>query len=245
MKNYILYLTIFFSLFTGSVLGQYKSVSQKMEQQLTASSYHNYHMQYGGTPFYSNDWVNASVSVLSGEMYTNLKIKYDLYKDEFIYYNEALKKLLIIDSGIITDVRIFDKAGIELEWVTKHCVDSIRSCEFYFVYHSDSISLYTKRKKKIEKNNSESRSSNDLGAYYTVSKNQLLVNHSLITVPKGKRALASLFPSNKKAILSYTSKEHLKVKNINDLSKIIAKVNELEKQNKSVYIEKRKWEFWK
>ena len=81
---------LFFILGVFSLFKSYSQCcgsNQLMEQQITASPFKLYYLQYDGTPFLDEHWSNASITVLSGEVYKDLMVWVDLYKNEFITSN--------------------------------------------------------------------------------------------------------------------------------------------------------------
>lgn len=235
-----------FLLFVWSQHGvaQCCGAKQIMTQQITASTFKMYYSKYEDNPYFINDWSNASITLLSGETYTDLKVKFDLFKGSFIYYNERLKKLLLIDDEIIEKVIFYDENGDVANKFIQYCKKK-NSCLFYEDHYSDSISYLTLYKKKIEKYNDVSRSTNYLGGFYLINKELVKIGSDFINLPKSKRALVNMFPSNKKALVSFINKNGLKMKNKKHLVLIFEKINELEKSNPSVYQEYPSWMFWK
>lgn len=245
MKLKISIIVIFIFVFAGQSKAQCCGTNELMVQQLTASPFNIYYTRYEYNPFYLNKWVKSAVTVNSGETYANLKLKYDLHKNEFVYYNERLKKLLVIDDEIISSIHMFDDENKVIANIIRYCPKSKGECEFYFVHHSDSISFWSVASKKIEKYNDISRASNFIGGFYLVTKRYIVINDNFIALPKSKRAMAILFPSNKRAIISYINSNKLSIKNDTHLKTICIRINELERQNKSVYEPIPDWMFWK
>lgn len=209
--------------------------NQLMIQQITASDYVRYSQQYDSVPFLSNKWSKASLKVTSGEVYYNLNVKVDVFKDNLIYYNEALNKQLIIDKEIIDEIRLMNEAGKQEYLIKNVCSsDSVKKqkCNFYFIHLSDSISIWSLRKKDVASYNSTTTKM--LGYYYTQVKYYIVINHKLINLPQNKRVLAKMFPNNRRDILTYISKNHLKLKNPSHLVRLFEKINELEKASKAI-----------
>lgn len=209
--------------------------NQLMIQQITASPFVMYSQQYDSVPFLSTKWSKASLKVKSGEVYHELNVKIDIFKDDLIYYNEALHKQLIVDKEIIEEISLENEAGEQAYLIKNVCNnDSLKKkkCSFYFIHLNDSISVWSSRKKDIAKYNTAS--TNMLGYYYTQVKYFMVINKQLINLPQQKRALAKMFPTNQRDILSYIKKNHLKLKNPSHLVRLFEKINELEKASKAI-----------
>lgn len=209
---------------------------QIMMQQITASAFHIYYLQYDGIPFFNEKWSDAALKVTSGEIYEGLKVRIDLFKDELVYYNPALHKQLIIDKGIIDEIYL-KKAEGDHEYLVKNICrqDSTdrSDCSFYFIHVSDSISLWSTQRKDVVQYNSTSTKM--LGYYFVQAKYYMVVEGNKKSIPLQKRQLAKLFPENKRTIISYVNKNQLNLKDFNDLSTLFKKINEWEKANPSVY----------
>jgi hypothetical protein len=206
-----------------------------MVQQITASPFIMYYLQYDSVPFADSKWSDASLKLVSGEVYDSLKVKIDIYKDDLIYYNATLHKQLIIDKLIIDEVSIKYDNGNQAYLVRNICVDDtlkMKKCDFYFIHLEDSISLWSKQKKDIVLYGSIS--TKKLGYYYTVVKYKMVINNEIIDIPLSKRKLAKFFPNNQKAILVFIRKNHIKIKNSSHLVRLFVKINELEKASKAI-----------
>jgi len=205
--------------------------NQYMLQQITASPFQLYYIQYEGTPFYSKDWMLASVKVNSGEIYQNIKVRIDLFKDDVIYYNENLHKQLIIDQEIVQEIYLRNEDENTNLRIVKRCwgkgFDETK-CGLYFVLYDDRISLWSRHKKKVEQYNDVSKSSNILGKYYSVIKYYVVIKNKMLVIPKSKKKFAELFPNNKKEIVSYIKKNRLKLNNPKHLEILVKKLNELD-----------------
>lgn len=235
--------TIIICLVTVNLWGQCCGAKQKMNQKITASAFWLYYAKYEGVPFFINDWSNTSLTLISGETYDDLKVKYDLYKQNFVYYNNKINKLLVVDNQIIDEVVMHTEDGMPYRFINYRKNNS--ESKFYEVYYTDSISLWCDHKKKIEKYNDISRSTTYLGAFYAIEKKLIKVNNTFTSLPKTKRALAGLFPTNKKQIIAFINKNSLTIKSKGDLISVFKKINELEKDNPSVYVDYPGWKFWK
>lgn len=244
MMKYIIILLLCVLAFNNSVKAQCCGTSELMNQQITASLFNIYYSRYEGTPYLDNDWALAKITLLSGEVYENVKVKFDIYKNNYIYYNDLLKKMLVIDNEIISELSMVSREGNQHWNFVRYC-NNEKNCVFYQVHYTDSISIWTEHKKKIENYNDISRSNSFLGGFYVSSKSLIKINNEFMPLPKTKRALAKLFPSNKKNILAHINKNNLSLKQSEHLAKIFQNINTLEKENPSVYIEYPVWMFWK
>jgi hypothetical protein len=207
-----------------------------MMQQITASAFNIYYLQYDGSPFFNESWVDASLKVSSGEIYDSLKVRIDIFKDDLVYYNEALHKQLIVDKEIINEIYLNNERG-EQEYLVKNVcsadTNNRPTCSFYFIQVSDSISLWSHQQKGVVQYNSTS--TKKLGYYFSQAKYYMVVNGKQTALTLHKRPLSKLFPENKRAIISYVNKNQLNLKDMNNLSQLFEKINELEKANPSTY----------
>ncbi len=215
-------------------INSYAQVSDgpRMLQQITAYGYENYYLQYDKSPYLTREWSVADITVLSGEVYKDIRIKYDLYKGHIVYYNAQLKKQLIIDNEIITSIQFKAVNDIGKKQLINYCTtDTVHraKCQFYFSLVTDSIALWSKMDKKVNIYTDVSSGYGKLGEYYLRVKYYLVVDDHFIHLPQNRRSFLKLYPENKKELAQFIRKKRLSFKNQEHLIWIIKKLNELEK----------------
>ncbi len=230
MKKVLFIIIVLFSLGSSPGFAQCCGTSQKMIQQITASPLKMYYLKNAGSPFYVNQWQDASLTVTSGEIYPDLKVRLDLVKDELVYYNPAIKKQLVIDKESIKEFKLKDiPSGREILIRNVPKIDSAGKSikQFYFILVTDSISLWARHIKEEVRNNDVSSLRGIQGYYYEKVKYFAVIHNYLYNVPTQKRRLAKMFPEYKHSIITYIRKQHINLKDDYQMSLLFGKINEL------------------
>lgn len=227
MKN-ILIIAFIYSSFVG--LSQ-SNVQPNNLQQITASAFVPYYLQYDKDPYYYNEWVVGSITLNSGETQNGLKLKYDIHKDELHYYNEQLNKILLIDKDIVEQFTL--SMDSEIYTVAKSNLFNVNNTEggsFCFILVDGEIELWCKRYKEINEYTEFSSAYSKLGAFYLKQKYYLVKSGAKSKVTLNKRSIAKQFPEYKKEILAFIRNNKLNIKNEKHLIKVFTKINSLIKE---------------
>ncbi len=233
MVNKLALFFILLVLFAADAQAQQTTNGQHMLQKITGYGFKNYYQQYDGNPYFNNHWTKASVKLLSSEIYKGLLVKLDIYNTQLISYNKPVNRQIIVDNSIIDEIYLYNTDG-EQTHLIKNVYDtnsliSNKYC-FYFVLLNDSISVWRKSEKLIEKYASLSDNPNMIGRFYTKNRYYFVKNDSLISISTRKKKLAKEFVSNKKEILKFINKYKYKPKNEADVIAIFKYINALEKR---------------
>lgn len=198
--------------------------NQNHEQYLTGDVFYSYYLFYDGSPFYSDGWTTGSIKILSGETYDNLKIYYDTYKDDIIYYNKPIKRWILIDREIIDEVLIkIPNTQQELKLVHTYSVDTTANDKFYFVLNEGRVSLYLKTVKLMSKYTGKPKK----GEFYDKSKCYFVLNNTFYQVPRHKRKLLTYFPKHATELKRFINKNGYSLKTHDDLINIFEEINRL------------------
>lgn len=231
IKN-ILILPFLFTFFTG--LSQ-PFFQPNFLQQITASAFVPYYLQYDKDPYFYNKWATGSVTLISGEKHDSLKLKYDIHKDELHYYNDQLKKILHVDKEIVKEftfnlndeVYVVGKSDLFEDY-------NEGGGSFYFVLVDGEISLWCKRYKEINEYTEFSSAYSKLGAFYLKQKYYIVKSEGKIRISLNKRLIAKQFPEKRKEILAFIRENKLNVKNEKHLIKIFTEINALSISRNSI-----------
>lgn len=223
-------------LVTSSLLGNAQSVKKEdlRNQRITGAAHTNYYSQYDGSPYFNEKWYNASVQLSGGEIYHDLKVELDIYKDELVIYNTALGRHIVVDKSIIDEIYLKNIDGEDetlVRNISTQTEDNQTEYSFYFIHVTDSISLWSKQKKNLFKNNSTS--AKKPGYFQHQIKYYMVVSGKMTPITLMNRPLAKKFPANKKTILSFIKQHRLDLRNDRHLSILFQMINEWEGKNPS------------
>ena len=92
MKNTILIILLFFVALTLQA-----QPKENWDQEKLTGQRYAYHEQLRGSPFLFDDWINGTVTLISGEVIEDVPIKYNAYLDELITYNPVYFTIVKLD----------------------------------------------------------------------------------------------------------------------------------------------------
>lgn len=234
MCKRLIFFSIVLSVSTLWSSAQFAKHEDLKNQRITGSANINYYAQYEGTPYFNEKWYRASVKLSGGEVYQDLKAELDIYKDNLVVYNAKLGRNIVVDKSIINEIYLEDEKGEEVYLIkntSTQTTENQKEYSFYFIHVADSISLWSKQKKNLFKNNSTS--ADKPGYFLHQEKFYTVVDGKITSITLMKRPLAKSFPANKKTILSFIKQHHLDLKNQRHLTLLFQMINEWEVQNPS------------
>lgn len=232
MLKYIIVI-IFLNLFGLQIANSQNCESNQLNlHKITAREAKMYYLQYDGKPFIYDKWLKGHLTLAGGEVYRDLNIKIDVFKDEVLYFNKSLNKQLVIDKNIIRSVELIGDYKVD-KIITHQVGDSSMhsSYELYFVLLADSISLWCKRIKDINLNTDFSSRYAKLGTFYSKDKYYFVVNGELTRIPLRKGKILSYFPDVKKELSLFIRKNRYDITNEEHLAKVFEQINRLKGHN--------------
>jgi hypothetical protein len=213
-----------------SVNAQGDKYRKTASQHITGEPFIIYYMMYDQQPFYEGDWVNGSVTLLSGDEYTDMNLKFDMYKNQLLYFNSTNKSIVIIDNEIIKSFTLTNNLGkteVFKKFKTRVIGEMVE--KYYSVLIEDSINLVLKHESYIESYPYANPASKKIGKFISKSKFCYIYNNEIYNLPKFKFRLYRSFPKIKNELKLYIRQNHLKIKRQEDLVKIFTEINRLSK----------------
>lgn len=197
------------------------------EQYITGYEFYPYYLHYSGGPFYTEDWTMGTVKLISGEVYNNIKIKYDLYKDNFIYFNELIMQSVLIDKKIIDEVILNDPTTKNKLKLIRNSIDTTANDRFYFALLEGDIPLYMKKIKLIEEYKVNYQNGSLLGKFHEKTTYYFVLNNTFYQIPHRKRKFLSFFQEQAPELKRYMKKNKLSLQSQEDLTSIFVELNRL------------------
>ncbi len=197
-------------------------------QHITGEPYVYYYANFDGLPFYDDDWVKGDITLLSGETYTNLQLRYDTYRDELIYINNVNNNVIIIDKKSIREFILTNKLGQkELFKPIVHPKLHSASGNFFAIILEDSISVVKKYETHEEMYNDASANTHKISHFVHKMSRYTWNNESLSTIPKWRWRLYKQFPEHKEELRHFCLHHHIHMKSDADLRLLYTEVNRL------------------
>lgn len=226
-------LTIAFLTFSLSVSAQGSQSKRTAIQHITGEQYIHYYAMFDGVPFYKGDWMTGSITMKSGEIYNNLELRYDTYKDNLIYRNDISNNVIIVDKNSIEKFTLVDRNG-KLE--TFKCIEDKTlkdlNGRYVGVILEDSISVLKKCEAKEEKYSNANPTIKKTGAFVHKTTLYSWNKLSLTNVPKIRRSVYKQYPDLKGDIRKFVLHNHIRMKNEDDVRLLYQEINRLIKAEK-------------
>ena len=86
---------------------------------------------YHGSPYLNDLWAPGRVEFTDGEIADSLNLRYSSYKDEIVYYNEAVRTQIVIDKASLNGFSFTEKGGVE-RFFRKQYFENYQKADRYF-----------------------------------------------------------------------------------------------------------------
>lgn len=200
-------------------------------QNITGSQFIHYYSRFNGTPFTTTEWVDGDVTMKSGEVYHDLQLRYDAYRDELIYFNSVNHNAIIIDKNSIVGFslkHIYD----DEEFFEPMYDKELRGMNgrYMSILLKDSISVIRKYEIKEDKYNSptgDGKSAQLILKTTTYTWNGKELN----TVPKRRGAIFKQYPAHKEELRKFCFQHHIHMKKKKDIILLYKEINRLIKED--------------
>lgn len=199
-----------------------------LELPVTGNIYAHYYKQYQGTPFFREHSFTGKLKLISGELKEGLELSYDMYKDELVYFNNRIDKVVLIDREIIDECWLLSEHNEEIHLKNYHHNDSSKINYGYMqVLLTDKISLEAKHRKRIKSENTAYKSNGVVGSFYEQSSYYYIFDNTYFLVPKSKRKLLKRFPDIKKELRKYMNSNRYTLKKEYQVVAIFKEINRI------------------
>lgn len=184
-----------------------------------------------GNQFYNDNWTAANIKLNTGEIVTNKLLKYSMFEDQLIWLPAGSFRLVKLEKHFIDEFTFINQSGTTTRFKRKRVKLASMSDStdiFVEVLTEKAAGLFVFRTVRIE-----NATSNLNGELFSVKKLVPQPVYILIFPDRqtisfrsiNKRVLLKVTPEKYKAILKTTfEKEHLSVRNENDLCRIASEL---------------------
>ena len=220
---------------TSFYLGKLNESTNRLQGKLRGEYYYN--SLVGNEYFFLHKkWSDATITLIDGDVFENVKVRYLAYGDELISYNENIKSYFFkIDKDIIkqfTIETILNSGNVKHQKFIKLYYDGLTKGDRYFEeLYSGTRSLllyYTIRGTKVRPFKDNSGILQDTEYRMHVTYFMYSPDEGYTKIHKTKRAFRAALPDNKKEIRKLFRKNKL---NIFDDASMIQAFKLLEEAN--------------
>lgn len=154
--------------------------------------------------FLQKEWVNASLTMIDGDVFENVRLRYMAYGDEIIAYNDNVSTLFKIEKETVKQFTYVDKNINKVIKFVNFCSGEEGSkCHFYEDLYSGNSRLFAFHyieEVKVSPYNDRWGIMRDseyrLNAWYYLYNERM----GLMKIQKNRRSFIKLFPENKAEI---------------------------------------------
>lgn len=161
--------------------------------------------------FLQKEWVNTSLTMIDGDVFENVRLRYMAYGDEIIAYNDNVSTMFKIEKETVKQFTYIDKnTNKEIKFVNFCSEEEEGSkCHFYEDLYSGNSSLFAFHyieEVKVSPYNDKWGIMRD--SEFKLNASYYLYNErmGLMKIQKNRRSLIKIFPENKVAIRKITRK---------------------------------------
>lgn len=170
-----------------------------------------------GSPLLYEAWLPGKVTTVSGKVYENLKLNYNIYEEMLTFVYDSADKPLKFEEQVKT-FTIYTPAALTFA-NSFPAIDRQTTASFYHVLSSNGKTALLKRYQKIlnvikNYNSSETKKFQDAVAYYIYKDGKML------QLSKNKDSILNTLANKKEQLQSFVKQSNLNLKKDEDLAKL-------------------------
>jgi hypothetical protein len=178
--------------------------------------YYSYPIGLDGSPYLQDEWQEGNLNLENGKTAYNIKIRFNLINNDLIFYNEALKRVFVVDKETIKSFIVKPGRNDSLLFIKYKGPEvgfKLRKNDFVHVLYQGKISFMVKHWANIV--NATDISSKDK----VYNKDFYFVNFDKNTdeIKLNYRSIYNLFPNKKKEVKRIISENKIRKANERNL----------------------------
>jgi hypothetical protein len=185
--------------------------------------------EVNGNPFLFEKWLKAKIILKDGTEKSSGMIKYDIYRDEFMY-KTATSDSIVLTMNNVVKVVLLDADGNPIPFVNMN-FNSFKTTGnvkqgFYQLLVEDKTSLISKRVKKLY--SQDPYATNVTFHKFERSDDYYIIKDGAVEkVKRNKKFFLTLFADKQTEITDYLDREKIHFKDDKDLAKLVSYYNSL------------------
>lgn len=202
---------------------------QLSDQTGKSLAHNNYDPGVEGSPFIANEFSLAEVTLVKGQLFKNVKAKFNLERNE-LYFIDSYGDTLAAAAGAVKKVNFLSplsKEGISYTFKTGYpVIDKQSGNYFYQSIEEGKIELLKKYSKKIETFKNDM--SGDIRKEFVESSFYYVFSDGVIKPLRYDKAfILSLMPGKDADMQKFLSENKINFKKVNDIQKLVHYYNSL------------------
>ncbi len=235
--NYISFIIAGILLLIGSDLAAQKNY--KPERELTTESNSlNYKIpgnQYynmivpAGSIFLFNDWEDGYLTLVNGDRYDDLSLKYNLYTDELIHINNRSVSMIQVDKNTIAEFGFYLGDNKDMIFRQMYFPKYPGGNYFFEILYEGNLTLGVRHRSMEEQTSTYKdaygmlrNSVYNIHEYYYV----IFPENQFERFRLNRRSFADVFPDHKKEVKRLLRQNHLRINNTSEAIQAIKLVEE-------------------
>lgn len=171
--------------------------------------------------FLQKEWKDASITLMDGDVFENVRLRYLAYGDEIIAYNDNVRTLFKIDKETVKEFSYKNEGTNEEIKFIKFCSPGVaKGCKYYQeLYSGNSKLLAFHYVEEIKVNPYTDKSGILRDSEFKLNTSYFLSNdtHNLLKIQRKRRSFVKNFPEHKKEIKRILRKNKVYITNHNSL----------------------------
>jgi hypothetical protein len=181
--------------------------------------YYNYPIGLEGSPYLHEEWQAGNLNLENGKTANNVKIKFNIITNDLIFYNEALKRVFIVDKATIKSFVMNPGRSDSLYFIKYNGPGvgfKLKTNDFVHVLSQGKINFFVKHLADvIDANDINSKNRVYPKNFYFFSG-----ENNTDEIKLDYRSVYNLFPSKKKELKKLIIENKIKRANENNLIKL-------------------------
>lgn len=177
------------------------------------------HTDVTGNPYLYDSWLLADVKLINGDTYSNVPVKYNIYKDEELYFKNSKDESML---SFVVPVKSFVLNTISSKVLYESgfpSIDDFNDRSFYEVVYDGKAKLLFKKKKtvletKAYNSATTEKSFQELGMYY------IFKDDKMEKFKPSKKDILEIFSNKSTHVEAFMKKEKINFKSSTDLEKV-------------------------
>jgi hypothetical protein len=171
--------------------------------------------------FFQKDWQKASLTMIDGDVFENIKLRYLAYGDEIIAFNENVRTLFKIEKETVKQFILKpENTNVETKFVKLCLGEKANDCRYYEELYSGNTNLYSFHfieEVKVTPYNDKYGIMRDsefrLNEWFYLFNDKI----GLTKIQKNRRSFLKKFPGNRLDIKKITRKNKISIIDKNSL----------------------------
>lgn len=182
--------------------------------------YYSFPVGLEGCPYLQDDWQEGNINLENGKTAYQIKVRFNLIENNLVFYNEALKRVFIVDKETIKSFVLNPGRSDSLFFVKYTGPEvgfKLRKNDFVHVLCQGKINFFIKHLADVI----DANDMNSKNKVYPKNFYFLNFDNQTVEIKISYRSIYNLFPAKKREIKSLIAENKIRKANESNLVKLI------------------------